>query len=275
MPTSPGHSGAGVNEGWMVAGWRDEEIGPRLTAKAVEFIERTHEEAPAQPFFLYFASQAAHQPCTPPEFIKGRSEAGERGDMVAEFDWSVGQIMKTLERLRITGDTLLLVTSDNGAERESDDGRDYGHKSCGGLRGYKGRLYEGGHRVPFVARWPGKIKPGAVKDQLICLSDLMATGARIAGARLPEDAAEDSVDMLPTLVGDSGAGRDAIVHHDFGGRFAIRRGAWKLLLRNTVELYNLEEDLGEQNNVAMDHAEIVDELKNLLEEYKNQGHSRG
>jgi arylsulfatase A-like enzyme len=275
-PTSPGDSARGSHEGWMTEGWKDQEVGPAQASKGVAFIERCHKKNPAQPFFLYFATQSPHQPCTPPPFIRGKSAAGARGDMVAEFDWTVGEIMKALERLNLAGNTLLIATSDNGGVRADDDGNDHGHKSCGNLRGFKASLYEGGHRVPFIARWPGKIPPGTTSDQIICLTDLMATCAAIAGTELHDSAGEDSFNILPVLLQPRAEKpvREAIVHHDYSGNFAMRRGVWKLIQVAKPELYNLQDDPAEKNNLYAENADIANRLAELLEKYQREGHSR-
>lgn len=250
-PTKPGTSGVEVHEGWMTPGWSDEAVGPTLTAQAETFIAES--AAAKQPFFLYFASQAPHRNCTPPEFARGRSQAGVRGDMVYEFDWTVGRVLAKLDALGIADNTIVIVTSDNGAVPKSDEGEDFGHKSNGDLRGSKGGLYEGGHRVPFLVRWPGHAPAGKTNASLVVLTDLLATFADLVGARLPGGAAPDSFSVLPAFRGAAmdSVTRPAVVLHSGAGHFAIRRGPWKLICDGQMkpaQLFNLELDPQEKAN---------------------------
>lgn len=277
VPLWEGVSASEVHEGWMVDGWDDRQVGPDLTESARNFITTAHTENPDEPFFLYFPTVSPHRPCTPPDFIKGKSQAGERGDMVAEFDWSVGEIMKTLSRLGIEENTLLIVTSDNGATRVSDDGKGYGHKSCGDLRGYKGGLYEGGHRVPFIVSWPNQLQAGTVEDRLVCQTDFFTTFSKIVGAPVKKGSGEDSYDFLFTAKDDREA-RNSLIMQNYGGDFAIRQGDWKLLLNGnqTVgknELYDLKNDPDESVNLVPDNPRKVNELTSLLTRQKRKGYS--
>ncbi len=266
-PTRPGTSGSGVHEGWMAEGWSDEAIGPALTEKALGFI--TASAAQRKPFFLYFASAAPHRNCTPSEFSRGKSQAGVRGDMVYEFDWSVGRMLAKLDELGIAGNTLVIVTSDNGGVAKSDEGQDFGHQSCGELRGFKGGLFEGGHRVPFLVRWPGQTPAGKTNASLVVLTDLLATFAGVVGADLPSGAGPDSFNVLPALRGaamDSSA-RPAVVLHSGAGHFAIRRGPLKLIFdakMQPVQLYNLEHDLREETNLLAGEPAVVTRLQTEL-----------
>jgi arylsulfatase A-like enzyme len=219
-------------DGFMVPGWRDDEVDTTFAQKAVAWLERTVEHSPDDPFFLYLTPSAPHRPCIPPGFAAGKSEAGPRGDMVWLVDWMVGQVDEALHRLGVAEDTLLIVTSDNGAQPCDVDGKTHGHKSCGDLRGHKADIWDGGHREPFIVRWPSRIQAGTVCDQTVCLADLMATAAEITDAERPDSAAEDSVSFLPALLGESGDQplREAIVHHSVDGMFSIRQGRWKLIL---------------------------------------------
>ncbi len=267
---------------------RHEQIALVQTDKVVKFIERNKDK----PFFLYFPICNIHLPLTPNKKFRGTSQMGIRGDFIHEADWSVGAILKTLDRLNLTNNTLIIFTSDNGAR--TDQNAKYGHKSCGELRGQKADIWEGGHRVPFVARWPGRIKTATTTEQTICLTDLIATSAAIVGEKLPENAAEDSYNILPVLLGQEldGPIREAIVHHSGSGMFAIRRGKWKLILGRgsggfsnpkTIkpklsepegQLYNLQEDFAESKNLWDEYPQIVDRLTKLLEKYRKQGYSR-
>ncbi len=281
-------------EGFMTPGWKDEEVDVHFTRKAVDFIEQCQKKNPEQPFFLYLTPSAPHRPCVAPDFLKGSSQAGPRGDMVCVVDWMVGEVMQTLEQLNIIDNTLLIVTSDNGARPCDVDGNTYGHKSCGDLRGFKADIWDGGHREPFIARWPNRIKPGSTSDEMICLSELMSTCAAIVDAKLPDNAAEDSYNILPVLLAETHDEpiREAIVHHSVDGMFSIRQGMWKLILGRGSggfskprriefapgepqgQLYNLEKDLAESDNLWSKHPEIVERLTALLDKYKLEGRSR-
>jgi arylsulfatase A len=269
----------------MVPGWRHEDADIEFTNKATAFIKKQVESKPENPFFVYLPLSVPHIPWLPPDFVKGKSKAGPRGDQVVLFDWSVGQIVMTLDKLGISDNTLLIVTSDNGP-REGING----HKSAGDLRGLKGSIWEGGHRVPFIAMWPGKIKADTTSDEVICLADLIATCAAIVGVELPNDAGQDSFNILPALLGEKPDEpiREAIVHHSGSGVFAIRQGEWKLILESKGagyhdgppkaglpgQLYNLADDSYEKNDLWAKRPEIVKRLTKLLDKYKKQGYSR-
>ena len=282
-------------KGFMTPGWQDEEVDVNFTRKAVEFMEQHKKENPEQPFFLYLTPSAPHRPCVAPDFLQGSSQAGPRGDMVCLVDWMVGEVMQALERLNISDNTLLIVTSDNGARPSDVDGNTYGHKSCGDLRGFKADIWDGGHREPFVAKWPNQITPGSTSDEMICLADLMATCATIVGTELPENAGEDSYNILPALLGEASDQpiREAIVHHSVDGMFSIRQGPWKLILGRGSggfsqprriepapgeprgQLYNLGNNLSESENLWDQHPEIVERLTALLDKYKLERRSNG
>ena len=270
---------------YMEPEWEHEKADTTFTEKSIGFLEQHVATAPDNPFFLYFAVAAPHIPWLPPEFVKGKSQAGRRGDQVFLVDWILGRIMDTLEKLNMSDNTLLIFTSDNGP-REGVNG----HKSSGKLRGQKGEIWEGGHRVPFIARWPGRIEPGTTTDEVTTLTDLMATCAAMLGATLPSNAGEDSYNMLPALLGQhyDKPIREATVHHSGAGVFAIRQGPWKLILGakhggyhdggpkpdTPGQLYNLAEDPYERNDLWDGRPEIVANLTELLEKYKHEGRSR-
>ena len=293
--------------GPMLPGWHWVDILPELTRRAVDDVERSAAETPRKPFFLYFPLTAPHYPVVPaPEFL-GKSDAGAFGDFVAQVDWTVGQVLDALDRARVADETLVVFTSDNGPEitGEVNPGaydriEEYEHFSMGELRGAKRDAWEGGHRVPFLARWPGKVPAGAVSDETISHVDLLATVAAIVGATLPADAGEDSVDILPALLGRPRDRplREATVHHAASGKFAIRKGDWVLIDAPTGddngrkgepdwlkqargytthtqpgELFNLRDDLPQRRNLYADRPEVVHELKALLERYKTEGRS--
>ena len=274
--------------GLMVPGWVQEDVDPTFTKKSIEFIERHVKNKPNGPFFLYLALSAPHAPHLPPEFVKGHSNAGLRGDQVVLVDWSVGQILDALDRLRLGDNTLVIVSSDNGPLPGVR-----GHKSAGDWRGHKSHIWEGGHRVPFIARWPAKIKPGTTSKEVICLTDLMATCAAVVGTELPANAGQDSYNVLPALLCErlDKPVRDAIVHHSVWGGFAIRQGPWKLILgtqgsggwvepedefpKQDVpgQLYNIERDPREEENLWDKRPDLVQRLTRLLEKYRQHGYS--
>ena len=269
--------------GLVAPGFRLEMVDVEFTRRAIAFMEDAKGEAPDRPFFLYLALSSPHAPWLPPEFVKGKTKEGPRGELVAVVDWSVGEIVKALGRLGIAGDTLLIVTSDNGPRHGKN-----GHAAAGELRGHKSHIWEGGHRVPFVARWPGRIAKGTTCDEPIELTDLMATCAGLIGAKLPAGAGPDSYDVSPALFGVKADGpiREAVVSHSCFGVFAIRQGPWKLIVgtessggwvkprgsgpeRNAAgQLYNLADDPGEKNNVFGARPDVVRELSDLLDAYK-------
>ncbi|MFA5814249.1 MAG: arylsulfatase [Bacteroidales bacterium] len=201
-----------------------DETAINLSDRAVRFIEDNKDK----PFFLYYPVVNIHSPLTPNPRFQGKSDAGLYGDFIAEFDWAVGEILETLDRLGLSEKTIIILTSDNGASSEAAA---FGLKSNAPWRGEKCQIYEGGHRVPFIVRWPGKIKPGTISDETTCLTDFMATSAAIVGYTLPGNAAEDSYNMLPVLLGKKidKPVRESTIHHSLSGMFAIRQGKWKLI----------------------------------------------
>jgi len=282
------HKLPGFVPGLMADDWSQEDVDPRLTKKAINFIDEHQKHAPEKPFFLHFNPSSPHIPWLVPDFMKGKSQEGPRGDLIVLVDWCVGQILDTLDKYNLTDNTLVIVTSDNGPRKGAN-----GHKSAGNFRGQKAQIWEGGHRVPFIARWPGKIKPGSVSEELISLTDVPATFAALTDAKLPDDAAEDSFNILPALTGENQKlSQPAMrIFHSGAGAFAIRKGKWKLIqgtkgsgtrkfdlnspnLNSIGQLYDLEQDPYEQNDLWETNPEKVSELIQLLEKYKVQGYSR-
>ena len=266
--------------GWMSGGkaarWKDEEMADTLTKKAVAFIERSKDG----PFFLYLATHDIHVPRVPHPRWKGTSGCGTRGDAIKEFDGCVGEIAATLDRLKLADNTLLIVTSDNGGRMddgyESGDTRDaHGHKCNGSLRGYKNSLYEGGHREPFVARWPGHIKAGATSDKLIGLVDMLATFAAITGENVPPDAGPDSFNVLPALLGGKSPRDNLVLQANGIHRLAVRQGPWKYIPGTeksglpAAELFNLDTDLGEKHNIASEQPDRIKEMAQLLQRIRD------
>jgi arylsulfatase A-like enzyme len=296
------HSGTIVDHigriGWMTGGhaawWTDEQMATTLTHRAEDFMARNAN----RPFFLYFAINDIHVPRAPnPDFV-GKSGCGLRGDQIEELDWSVEQILAKLDQLHLTDHTLVIFSSDNGPIL--DDGYDdgsvpdaHGHNPAGPFRGGKYQIYEGGTRIPLLTFWPGHIKPG-ISDALVCQVDLLASLADLAGIPLPPDAGLDSLDLLPALFNGDIAGRDHLVEQA-GWNLAMRRGNWKFIppgkrkplkqleegdktagpaLAPQGQLYDLANDPGETKNVAAAHAEVVRELKQLLEHDTQQPRTR-
>ncbi len=276
-----GVSRIGYMSGGQAARWIDEDMADVITQRATKFIEANR----AKPFFLYFATHDIHVPRLPHARFVGKSGQGLRGDATLSFDWSVGQVLDTLDRLGLSENTLVIVSSDNGPVL--DDGYQDsaveklgGHLPAGPLRGGKYSAFEAGTRVPFIARWPKRVKPG-VSPALVTQVDLLATLAALAGQSLAGTDGLDSRDASAALLGTDDRGRDHIVEHAANGRLGIRQGNWKYIepgagqpknpntnieLGNSAspQLYDLSKDLGEKNNVAREHPEKLEELKGLL-----------
>jgi len=264
----------------MAPGWRFDEILPTLTERAVDYIQ---EQAQTNaPFFLYFSMTTPHEPISPSDRFKGKSGIAPIADLVMETDWSAGQVIQALEDAGVADNTLVIFTADNGHSHYTgwEDLVAAGHLPSGPYRGHKGDIWEGGHRVPFMVRWPGHVEPATASDQLVCLNDIMATCASIVGAGLPDNAAEDSFDMLPVLLGTTQEPVcESLVHHDVKGNFAIRQGPWKLVILAqkegdpTYELYNLEEDIAESVNRTFDNPDVVGRLLRSLSSTVDYGRS--
>jgi arylsulfatase A-like enzyme len=280
-----GISRIGYMRGGQSARWKDEDIADVLTRKAVAFVE----QHASRPFFLYFATHEIHVPRVPHPRFAGKTGMGPRGDVIAQFDWCVGEILNTLDRLQLTSNTLVVVTSDNGPV--IDDGyRDEAveklgdHRPAGPLRGGKYSAFEGGTRVPLLLRWPGRIKPG-VSDALVCQVDFLASFAALTAQHLDPGAGPDSVNLLPALLGETAVGRDHLVEH--AGVLSLRQGPWKLIepgkgprlnagtqteLGNNpaAQCFNLHDDLGETHSLALEKPERVAELGVLLHEIRSR-----
>ncbi len=265
------------------------------TEKTVEYIERQAESAKAgKPFFIYLALNSPHLPhCAAPEFV-GKSQVDAYGDFMLETDHRVGQVLTALDQHGLTDNTLVFFSSDNGAENGyAERITEYHHASNGELKGGKRDIYEGGHRVPFLMRWPGVIQPGRTCDEPVGQIDWLATCADIVGAKLPDNAGEDSSSLLPALRGEDYPRplRGPLIHHSASGHFAIRDGRWKLnLFRGSggslkpafvepksgeppYELYDLQSDLRETTNVHDQHPDVVERLQSLATKIVRDGRS--
>jgi arylsulfatase A len=267
------------------------QVLPTITTKSVDFIKR---QTADRPFFLYVPLTAPHTPWMPTNEFRGKSKADWYGDFVAEVDWAMGQIIKAVDDAGFRDNTLVVFTSDNGSHWPPAQIKQFDHHANGPWRGQKSDIHEGGHRVPFICRWPGRIKPGTWSRQTICLTDMLATFAAVVGNSLPAGAGHDSYNILPALLNPDLEKpiREATVHHSGNGVFAIRQGPWKLIQGlgsggftapaqvkpkpggPQGQLYNLQDDPGEQKNLWLEEPEIVARLAALLERYQQQGYSR-
>jgi arylsulfatase A len=272
------------------------DVLPNFTRRAVKYVEE--QAVRDDPFFLYLPLPSPHTPILPTDEYKGKSGIDSAyADFTLMTDDCIGQVIKAVEKAGISDNTLIVVTSDNGCSPEADfpDLLSKGHNPSYIYRGHKADIFEGGHRIPLIVRWPSKIKAGSVCDDTTCLTDMLATCADIIGATLPADAGEDSVSMLPNLLGEATQSvREATVHHSIDGTFSIRQGKWKLvdaphsggwstprpdkdktLYENlpSIQLFNLEVDPGETANVQELQPEVGERLKNLLEKYKREERS--
>lgn len=283
MDWNLGHNAAVINRvgriGYMKGGkkalWNDETMCDTFADEAVSFIERSKDG----PFFLYFATHSIHVPRIPnPRFV-GKTGMGPRGDAILEFDWQVGRVLDALDRLGLAENTMVILASDNGPVL--DDGYKDGaveklgsHKPAGPFRGGKYSTYEGGSRLPFLVRWPARVKPGGSTGAIVSQVDLPATLARVAGTEFPKAEAPDSQDLLPALLGEQPKGRESVILHAID--VAVRAGDWKLIppsagrkpkvRKGVYQLYDLSKDPGETTNLAASHPEKVAELSKLLPE---------
>jgi len=280
-----------------------EEVDLVFLRKSREVMQEHVRKSPEKPFFLYHATQAVHLPSFAAKRFQGKTNAGPHGDFIHELDWIVGELLATLDQLGIADNTLVIFTSDNGPETTSviHMRADHGHDGARPWRGMKRDQWEGGHRVPFLVRWPGHVKPGTTSAQLPSLTEVMPTLAAIVGRDLPGDAAEDSFNMLPAFLGQARKPiRPYLLQQAFGGprSLAIRRGKWKYLdhpgsggnryeshpglkpfmLAESAphapgQLYDLDADPGETTNLYFQYPEIVRELKTQLDASKASGRS--
>ncbi len=267
------------------------DVLPAFTAEALDYIGRRAGDS--RPFFLYLPLTSPHTPIAPAAEWQGLSDLGPYGDFVMQTDAAVGAVLDALDTAGIADRTLVIFTSDNGFAPAAGTAalESQGHFPSGPFRGYKADIWEGGHRVPFLVRWPGRVAPGTTSDAIVALNDIMATCAEIAGANLPANAGEDSISFLSVLKGGESA-RQSIIHHSIDGRFAIREGNWKLALcpgsggwgaprdhaaaqqgLPPIQLYDLANDIGETANLQAEHPALVSHLVNLLEEKVANGRS--
>jgi len=301
----PKHPYADDNRlGWQAPDFDLEEVDMKFLGKSQEFLREHVDKNLANPFFLYHATQAVHLPSFPGQDFKGKTSSGPHGDFIFEFDYIVGQLMRTLQELGVVDNTLVIVSSDNGPEVPTvyHMRHDHNHDGARPWRGVKRDNWEGGHRVPFIVRWPGKVAPGSTSSQITSLCDVFVTAAELVGAKVPDNAAEDSFSLVPILMSrDNEPMRPYLLQQAFTGArdLAIRRGKWKYLahqgsggnnyesspelkeyaLPDTAptaagQLYDLESDPGETRNLALEHPEIVTEMNAILKKSIASGHSR-
>jgi len=309
IPDRPKPDNMHGNPGLMQEGWDLHRILPGLKKRAVQFIQQqAHSD---KPFLLYLPLTAPHTPIVPNQEYAGKSAAGDYGDLVAEVDGIVGAVTEALKGNGMTENTLVIFTSDNGSPARAGDQhlrdkqwaqagaveRMFDHYPNAPWRGMKADIFEGGHRVPLIVRWPGGVQagvqsgvqPGTTNRQLVCLVDWLATVAAIVGHDLPDMAAEDSCNLLPTLRDSAVVVRNDLIHHSGGGMLALRQGDWKLIASKgsggwtrvkansndpAGQLYNLADDPKEKNNRYDQEPEIVTRMTALLHKYQAEGRSR-
>ena len=282
--------GAFWRGGGIAPGYKHIDVLPIIRDKSVEFIHTAVKSN--KPFFLYTALPAPHTPWLPTKRFEGKSSVKDYGDFVLMVDEVVGRLLAALDKTKSANNTLFVFTSDNGPVWYPQDVKKYRHSSVGPLRGMKGDAWEGGHRMPFIARWPGNIPADSESKQIICHTDMIATVAAITGQKLPANAGEDSYNLLPALLGKKSKPiREATVHQSSRRYLAIRQGQWKLIpglgsggfsKPSTLkpkkdgikgQLYNLKNDIGEKNNLYAKHPKVVKRLTSLLEKYKSETRS--
>jgi len=283
--------------GPMVTGWNPYENIPTTTQKGIDYIKE--HAADEKPFFLYFAYPSPHAPIIPNDRFDNTSKAGPYGDLVVETDDSIGQLLEAIETAGIANNTLVIFSSDNGPEHYAyKRDAEYNHWSSDPLRGLKRDIYEGGHRVPMIVRWTQKVPAGVRSDELVSQIDIMATIAALVGFELPDDAAEDSYDMLRLWTGETGTSpRTVHIHNTFEGDYAIRHGEWNLVAARTGyrikdkhkaweirhgysndeddrgQLFHIENDIGQRHNVIEQNPEKAAQLAELLQQIREQGYS--
>ncbi len=296
FPMMEGREGGSTRKGPQAGGFDAANVLPDLTEKAIEYIRNRAEEAKkGTPFFLYLPYASPHTPILPTGEWLGKSGLNAYGDFVMQNDDCVGRLLATLDELELAENTMVVFTSDNGCSPQAQYNEllAKGHDPSHVFRGHKADIYEGGHRVPFIVRWPARVKGGATSNKLVCLTDFMATAAEAIGEKLPANAAEDSFSFLRHLTGKaSSVQRQVMVHHSINGAFAIRQGRWKLILcpgsggwssprpgkddlsgLPPVQLYDLSADIGETKNLQAEQPKVVARLTKLLERYVGDGRS--
>lgn len=289
------HFGTGGKKGWVDKGFKRDEVMQTFTNKAVSWMQNHKKENKNQPFFLYFPLNAPHSPIVPSAAFKGKSKLAPHGDFCMDVDATVGQIIAAVDALGESENTLIVFTADNGVSPQAKLApmEAKGHFSSYIYRGTKGTLYEGGHRVPFIVKWPKVISKGSETDYLNCTTDLLATVADIHGENLPENAAEDSVSFLAVLKGEQkeDKARGAVVHHSDKGYYALRMDQWKLIFHENagsgrkdpkdkpvinpgvIQLFDMSKDTREQVNEAVNYPDVVKSMTLKMKEIVEEGRS--
>jgi arylsulfatase A-like enzyme len=280
-----------LKNGLEQEGFSREDVLPQICRKSIDFIQQ---QDATKPFFAYIPLNSPHTPIVPTEEWKGKSGLGNYGDFVMETDWVIGQILAALDEKGFSENTLVVVSSDNGCSKAAKitQLQEKGHYPSAYFRGSKADLWDGGHRVPFIVRWPGKVKAGSESNQTITLMDFMATCSDVLDVNLPDNAGKDGVSFLPALSGQPIVStRAGLVHHSISGHFAYRQGKWKLLLAKgsggwtsptekqvavdspILQLYDMEKDPGETSNLYNSQPEVVERLLKQLKLDINRGRS--
>jgi len=280
--------------GPKVKGWNPYQVLPTITEKAIEWIGQQTDD---KPFFLYFPLPSPHAPIIPNDEFDGKSTAGAYGDFVNQTDWVIGQVLKAIQDKGFEENTIVIFTSDNGPELYAfERGEKYGHFSMGPLRGLKRDVWEGGHRVPFIIKWPGHVLPGAVSEKLVSQIDIMATLVDLIGINLPAGAAPDSYHFLPSLSNNSDSipQREVLIHNTMENRWAVRQGDWLYVTDSTGQhtkmpasfsdlrgyvnyntpglLFNLREDPEQRKNLYNTNPELVKSMESLILADKANGY---
>jgi arylsulfatase A-like enzyme len=280
LPASDVGGNLASKQGPAVPDWKLDQVLPTVVDHACEEIRR--HAGSARPLLLYLPLTAPHTPIAVAAEWRAKSELNAYADFVMETDAMVGRVLETLKTSGLDGNTLVVFTSDNGCSPHVGQAEllAKGHYPSGPLRGYKFDAWEGGHRLPFIVRWPGAVTAGSTCRQTICATDLIATVADILGDHLPPDAGEDSVSILPLLRGADQPLHEVVVHHAGSGVFAIRSGRWKAIFgpgsgapdpKAKPLLYDLDADLGEEHDLAAEHPDEVERLAKLLLSYVDAG----
>ncbi|QZT37818.1 arylsulfatase [Halosquirtibacter xylanolyticus] len=285
----------GARNGWIDKNFVQNQVLTNFTDKTISWIEQTQKKDKDKPFFVYMPLNAPHSPIVPNKQFKGKSGVAPHGDFCMEVDYAVGRVMKALDKIGILDNTLVIFTADNGVSPQANLKllEKNNHFSSYFFRGTKGTLYEGGHHVPFIAHWPNKVKSNKRSDYLMCTTDLLATVSDLMGDQLGNNEGEDSYSFLPALYGKNvdDTKRQGVIHHSDGGYYSIRQGDWKLVLHEgagsrrkdpkdkpvknpgKIQLFNMQEDPYESNNLLKMYPDKVKELELLMAEYINNGRS--
>ncbi len=287
--------GAFWRAGGIAPNLRLKDVLPRFTEEAINVISNHAKAKSHKPLMLYLAYPAPHTPWLPSQAFQGRSRAGMYGDFLVMVDTMIGRVLRAMDQVGLTDNTLVIFSADNGPVWYDTDVRRFGHDSSGGLRGMKGDAWENGHRMPFVVRWPGKVKPGSKSDQTICFTDMLATFASVVGVDLPANAGPDSFNFLPVLLDEQPEDtpiRGPLVISSANGTMTIRSGPWKLITAlgsggfskpsriqpkpgdPDGQLYNLVTDRGETNNLYLKEPATVKRLRAELNHIRTTDRSR-